>query len=451
MSATLTTPRLGPVALYALLAGPLLSMIDSSVVNVAAADIAARTGHGFDDVQWVATAYLLALGVGLCVTPWLVRRLGTYRPYAAALVLFGLTSAACALAPGLWWLVAARGLQGLVAAPLVPLAMSLLLGNSEQRRAIPAVAGIVLFAAPAVGPSLGGLLIEFGGWPLIFWINVPLAAVALPAMRALPADWDRGRGPGGFDLAGLLLLAPGLVAFLLAAESGPRDGWLASRTLLPMLLGVVLLVAFVARAGVSRDPLVDLRPLRHPQALLALVLSALATVAAYAAVFLVPLFAQRVQGHSAVAVGLALLPAGVLTGLGTVLGERLSAATSARLTVLLGFIALAASTTLLARVTATTPLWLLAVVLTGRAVAIGLVTTPLLRTLSDRTAADQSTDVNTSFTIVMRVAASIGIAALVSAYVQHPDPVAGLHHAAWAMAAIAALGAALAVALRQQP
>lgn len=451
MTTVAAPPRLGPVALYALLAGPLLSMIDSSVINVAAADIAAETGHGARDVQWVATSYLLCLGVGLCVTPWLVRRFGTYRPYRWAVALFGLTSAACALAPGLWSLVAARGLQGLVAAPLVPLAMGLLLGNSEERRQVPAVAGIVLFAAPALGPSLGGLLIQLGGWPLIFWINVPLAILAVLAVRVLPPEWDAAPAAAPLDLLGLVLLAPGLVALLLAAETGPRSGWLAPVTVGWAAAGIALIAAFLVRSRRAAHPLLDLAPFAHPQAWLALVLSTLATVAAYAAVFLVPLFAQQVQGHGAFAVGLALLPAGVLTGLGTVLGERLAAATSARTTVVLGFAALAVSTAALAWADRGTPLWLLGLVLTGRAVAVGLITTPVLVELTARVPPELTADVNTAFNMVMRVAASIGIAALVSAYAQHADPVAGLRVVAWVMVAIAVVGMLLAGRVSARP
>src|SRR5215470_3212360 len=131
---------------YALLAGPLLSMLDSSVVNVAAEPIARELHASLGTVQWTVSGYLLALGTGLAGTAYLARRYGTLPVYRASVIAFTAASALCALAPGIEVLVGARILQGLVAAPLVPLAMSMLLGrDSRGARSISPLAGIVLF------------------------------------------------------------------------------------------------------------------------------------------------------------------------------------------------------------------------------------------------------------------------------------------------------------------
>lgn len=447
MTATVAPPtsasstRLGMASQFALLAGPLLSMLDSSVVNVATADIARDTGHPVGDVQWVASSYLLALGVGLCLTPFFVRRFGTLRPYRIALVLFTLASAGCAVAPDLWTLVGARLAQGLVAAPLVPLAMGMMLGNAEEKRELPVAAGFVLFAAPALGPTVGGLLISTSGWPMIFWLNVPIGFAALAATRRLPAELETPSQPAGFDLAGLAILAPALCAILWGAHQGPSAGWSEPSTVAWLGGGVLGLVAYVRYANRRRNALIDLGPLSDRQTLLAIGLASVSTVVSFAAVFITPIYAQQVQGHGPAAVGLALLPAGVLTGLGTMLGEKMLQTTSLRTTVVVGFAALTVSTAPLAWFAATTPLWVLALVLTGRAVAIGLVTTPLLVAITARVRPGQAADLNTSFNIAMRVTASIGIALLGSVFANQAQaglPVAGLHQTAWVMTTLAA-------------
>ena len=122
-------PRLGPLVQYALLAGPLLSMLDSSIVNVAVEPIARELHARLTIVQWTVSGYLLALGAGLAGTAYLARRFGTLPVYRVSVIAFTVASALCALAPDAGVLVAARIVQGLVAAPLVPLALSMLLGR----------------------------------------------------------------------------------------------------------------------------------------------------------------------------------------------------------------------------------------------------------------------------------------------------------------------------------
>lgn len=203
--------RGGPLVQYALLAGPLLSMLDSSIVNVAVEPIARELHASLTVVQWTVSGYLLALGAGLAATAYLARRFGTLAVYRVSVIAFTAASALCALAPDAGVLVGARIVQGLVAAPLVPLAMSMLLGrDTGGARAISPVAGILLFLGPALGPTVGGALIGAAGWRAIFLINVPLGVLAAVAVRYVPAAMAPERRPGArFDLPGLILLAAG--------------------------------------------------------------------------------------------------------------------------------------------------------------------------------------------------------------------------------------------------
>ena len=447
-------PRMSRAATFGLMAGPLMSMLDSSVVNVATADIASTTGRPVNDIQWVVSGYLLALAVGLCLTPYLTRRLGALRLYRWSLLAFTLTSAACALTSQLEPLIAFRALQGLAGAPLAPIAMSIFLGDAEHRRDVPAVVGIALFAAPALGPTLGGWLIAAGGWPWVFWINVPIGLAAVVAARVVPIGSDAPPEPARFDLAGLLLLGPGLVALLWAAERGPQVGWADLATLLPLAAGLILFGGYLVHARRRWQPLIDLRPMARPQNALALVLTALATIVSVGALFLIPLFAQQVQGHSPQAVGIVLLPAGILTGVGAAVSASVVRRFGLRPTLLVSFAALAASTAPLLLVDAGTPLWLFAVVMTGRAAAIGLVTTPLLQAISERVVAAEVADANTTFNIAQRVTASFGIAWLATVFASGSklgDPVGGLHDAAIAMTVLAAICFVLGWAVRPAP
>ena len=358
-------PRVGPLVQYALLAGPLLSMLDSSIVNVAAEPIARELHASLTVVQWTVSGYLLALGAGLAGTAFLARRFGTLPAYRASVIAFTAASALCALAPDAGVLVGARVVQGLVAAPLVPLAMSMLLGrDSNGARAISPVAGIMLFLGPALGPTVGGALIGAGGWRAIFLINVPLGALAAVAVRYVPAAMAPGRRPGArFDLPGLILLAAGLTGLLLGASLGASAGWTAPVTWIPLAAGAVLTASYAGWAARRDQPALDLSLIRQRGPALSVALCALASVVTWAAVFLLPVFVQSVQGRSALVAGLAMAPQGLITGLSTVLAPRWLAGLTVRVTVLAGFAVLAVATLGLLLIVTATPLWLIAAIL----------------------------------------------------------------------------------------
>src|SRR5215831_14067213 len=214
-----TSPRLPTVLRLCFLAGPMLSMIDSSVVNVAVPVIVRGLHTSLNSAAWAVSGYLLGLACGLAATPWLARRFGTLRAYGVALLAFTVASAGCALVPTVGLLIAARVVQGLAGAPMVPLAMSLILDPSrsgDRGRGMPASAGIVLFAAPALGPAVGGLLISAFGWRSVFLVNVPVGLLALAGVRAgagraLPAGGGPDQPDRGarLDAVGLILLAAG--------------------------------------------------------------------------------------------------------------------------------------------------------------------------------------------------------------------------------------------------
>ncbi|WP_433377930.1 MFS transporter [Actinoplanes sp. CA-142083] len=463
-----------------LLAGPLLTMVDSSIVNVAVPDIARELGADLATAQWVVSGYLLALAAGLTTTSYLARRFGTMRVYGCSLAAFLAASAACAAAPGIGALIAARAVQGFTGAPLVPLAMSVLLGRQGTARRIPIAAGLLFFLAPAIGPSLGGLLIAAGGWRWIFLINVPIGVVAMLGVRRLPPgvapeaagtqrafdgrpDAQRaiGRRPDALrafdgrvgraraDPIGLLLLSTGLIGVLYGASRATADGWTAGVTLATLGGGSALLVGYLAWAQHVPEPAVDLTLLRHGRSALALALSVISSVVAFAAVFLLPVFTQSVQHHSAFATGVALLPQGLITGVGTAAGQRLSIRYGVRPLVVTGFAILAVAGAALLMLTPATPLWVTALILSGRAAAIGFGITPLLAVMLDPLTDAQLADGNTLFNIAQRLGGSIGVGvlgSLLAARATHIGAVPAFHEIGLILT-LAAAGAAL-LALR---
>jgi EmrB/QacA subfamily drug resistance transporter len=428
MTATLARQptRLPPLVLLALLAGPLLSMVDGNVVNVAVPDIVRELHTTLTSVQWVVSGYLLALAATLPATSWLAKRFGTTRVYAVSLAAFTVASLACSIAVNVPELIAFRVAQGMAAAPLVPLAMNLIFGTGTDRERFPVSAGLVLFLGPALGPTVGGLLVTAWRWPLIFLVNVPIgiaALAALPSLRrhGITSTADR---TARFDPLGLALLSAGLTLALYGTSQGPARGWLSARSMPYWVAGVVLVAGYVMWALRRPHPAVDLRLLRRGQSALAVWLCVLTSVALFSVLFLLPILVQDLQGHGALASGLVLLPQGIVMGLSTRLG-------GSRAGVVAGLAAIVATTALLLLVTLDTPLWITALILAGRGLGLGLVIQPLLTGLVEGLPPVELADANTLFNVGQRLGGSVGVSLLATYFslraVARGSALAGFH------------------------
>lgn len=408
-----TTPRLGLAATFGLMAGPFLSMVDSNIVTVAVPAIARDLQSSLAAVQWTLSAYLLAMGAALAAIPYLAKRFGTRPLYMVSIGAFTLASLACALSPAIGVLIAARVLQGAAGAPLVPLAMSMLMGRSGASRQMSPVAGILLFMAPAAGPTIGGLLIPAFGWPSIFLVNLPFGLLGILGSLRIDARLAPPRQRGvGFDPIGLVLLSAGVTFTLYGASQGPSHGWFSPQVWPFWLTGIVLVAAYIWWAVRREHPAINLKLLGEFQPALAVGLSVITSAVLFAALFLVPVFMQSIQGQSPLTAGLALLPQGVVLGLATIAGNQLVGKTSLRLVVISGMVLLAASTGGLLVLSVDTPAWLVALILAGRGLAMGFVITPLVVGTLGMVRQEEAADANTLFNVVQRIAGSFGIGLL---------------------------------------
>lgn len=428
--------RLGGLATAGLLAGPFLSMVDSNVVNVAIPQIA-RSLHGsLAAVQWTVSGYLLALGTALAASAFLERRFGSRRVYVFSLAAFTVASALCALAPALPILIAARVLQGLAGAALVPVAMGMLLGPSNQTRQIPVAAGILLFLAPSAGPTLGGILINVFGWPSIFLINLPFGIIGVLGALALDERTVRpAQAVAPFDAIGLVVLAAGLALAVYGSGRAPIDGWLSLSAWPYWAPGAVLLVVYVLWARKRAHPALRLTLVQNGQAGLALALSSLAGVVLFAVLFLIPVFLQTMQHLSAFDAGLVLLPQGAVMGVGMGITQGLVQRGLIRETTIAGMVVLTATTAAMLLIGRQTAPWLIALMLSGRGLALGLIVQPLLARILDRIGPDELADANTLFNVGERLSGSFGIALLASFFA-----VTGFHQTVVLLTLLAGIG-----------
>ncbi|GHO44211.1 DHA2 family efflux MFS transporter permease subunit [Ktedonospora formicarum] len=243
--------------------GTFMSILDSTIVNIAIPRLQTAFGTDLNSVQWVLTAYTLAQGVATPLTPFLADRLGLKRFYILALTGFTLGSALCGVAWSLPVLIAFRVFQGATGAFLTPLAITLLYREfpPQERGTVMGAFGIPILLAPAIGPSVGGYIVTYMDWQLIFYINVPIGIFGLLMAFFFLQESEIIRDKS-FDIPGFILSATGLGLLLYGLSDASSSGWTSGPVMGSLGAGLVLLIVFIAyELGLQRQgkqPLLDL-------------------------------------------------------------------------------------------------------------------------------------------------------------------------------------------------
>ncbi|NUS06401.1 MAG: DHA2 family efflux MFS transporter permease subunit [Nonomuraea sp.] len=304
------------------LLGVVMTMLDTTIVNVALGTLARDFHTSLATMQWAVTGYLLALSMTVPITGWAVGRFGTRTVWLVSLVLFAAGSALSAAAWSVGSLVVFRALQGLGGGLLLPVGQTMLAqaaGPERMGRAMAAMS-VPAMLVPVLGPVLGGAIVEGLGWRWMFLVNVPVCAVALAAALVL-LPREPGADPRGLDVTGLALLSPGLAALVYGLAEVGNGAFPAHPALLG---GVALVAAFTVRALRRPGGLLDLRLFRNrafTSAVLALVCY---SAAMFGVTVLVPLYGQLAEGGGALDAGLLLAPMGVGAAITMPLAGRLT-------------------------------------------------------------------------------------------------------------------------------
>ncbi|HUK68579.1 MAG TPA: DHA2 family efflux MFS transporter permease subunit [Streptosporangiaceae bacterium] len=285
-----------------------MASLDNLVVTTALPSIREHLHASLEGLQWTVNAYTLTFAVLLLTGATLGERYGRRRLFTIGLGLFTAGSAAAALAPGIGALVAARAVQGVGAAIVIPLTLTLLSAAvSPQRRGLALGAwGAVGGLAIAIGPLVGGAVVEGASWQWIFWLNVPIGIVLLPIA------WTRlteSRGPTtSLDLPGLVLASVGLLGIVYGVVRGNDHGWTSLTVLPPIVIGTLLVAAFAAWELRAPEPMLPMRLFRSRGFTATNIASMLMFFGMFGSIFLLAQFLQTVQHYSPLQAGLRTLP-----------------------------------------------------------------------------------------------------------------------------------------------
>lgn len=431
-----------------------MATLDNLVVTSALPVIRTQLGASIETLQWVVNAYTLAFATLLLTASALGDRLGRRRVFAAGVGLFTLASAACAMATDATTLIIARTVQGAAAAAIMPLALVLLASAVPPARRALAIGiwGGVSGLGVALGPLIGGAVIEGFSWEWIFWLNVPLGLIAVPlVLRVLPES----RGPDRtLDPLGLLLAGSGVLLIVWAVVRSDVQGWTSAVTLAELVAGVALLVAFVAWQRRAAAPLLPLRLFHAPGFAAANIVSMTFSFGMFGAVFLLAQFFQVVQGFTPLEAGIATMPWTMAPMIVAPLAGIFSARIGIRTLVTTGLALQAGALALAAAViTPDAPyaVFVLPFVLAG--VGMGLTFAPVATAVLASVPTGDHGKASGSNSTVRELGVALGVAVLTAvfsaagSYTSGQAFVDGLVPAVWVGAAVIAIGGFAALAL----
>jgi EmrB/QacA subfamily drug resistance transporter len=393
--------------------GMFMSVLDTSIVNVAIPTMQKEFGTSTQDIQWVATAYTLCLGVIVPTSAWLGERLGLRRLYLISLLGFAFFSALCGVADDLNSMIVFRILQAIPAGVIPVTCMTILYRMVPPRKLGIAMGmyGFGIVVAPGVGPSLGGYLVEYVNWRLIYFINVPIGVLgAIAAFFVLPAfAGSRGKR---FDLLGFSCIAAGLFALLLAVSEGQDWGWTSYPVLILAAASVNLLVLFVLIELHVPAPLLEVRAFTNLAFVNSLLLISILFVGLFAGLFYVPLFLQEGQGITPMNTGLTVLPQALVTVVMMPIAGRLYDRIGARWPAVIGLLLDGIGTLLMVGINADLTRPQLIVWMMIRAAGIGLAMMPIMTAGISALPAGIVSAGSTFNTLFQRVSSALGLAAL---------------------------------------
>lgn len=310
--------RYGPayrwIATVTVMTGAIAVVLSSTIVNVAVPDVMGTFGVGLDQAQWLATAFLAAMTISQLISAWLLDMLGARLTLILTLSLFTIGALVGAFAPNMETLAFARTMQGIAAGTVMPVAMVViaLVFPPDRKGTAMGILSMGVVLAPSIGPVIGGIAIDAYSWRYIFFIPLPMCAIALLLSALFMPTRDPDIPYRPFDWFGFAVLSAAVICILVAMSSGQRYGWTSNYILMLIVTGVGLATCFVVAQLRSQAPLLDFSVLRNRQFACASVIAFVFGAGLFATTYYIPVFVQTVMNYTATQAGLLLAPGGLL-------------------------------------------------------------------------------------------------------------------------------------------
>ncbi|HEX3546717.1 MAG TPA: MFS transporter [Mycobacterium sp.] len=406
------SPRRKAIILVSCCLSLLIVSMDATIVNVAIPSIRTDLRASPSQLQWVIDIYTLVLASLLLLSGAAGDRFGRRRTFQVGLTIFALASLMCSLAPNIETLIGARFLQATGGSMMNPVAMSIITqvfrGRVERARAIGVWGGVVGISM-ALGPMVGGALIEYVDWRAVFWINLPICAAAI-LLTAIFVPESKSATMRDIDPIGQGLGMAFLFGVVFVLIEGPGMGWTNARIIAVAVVAALAFVAFLRYEARRHDPFIDLRFFRSVPFSSATMIAVCAFAAWGAFLFMISLYLQEERGFSAVHTGLIYLPIAIGALIFSPLSGRLVGQFGSRPSLLVAGSLIAAATLMLTRLTATTPVWELLVVFAVFGIGFSMVNAPITNTAVSGMPTDRAGAAAAVASTSRQVGVSVGVA-----------------------------------------
>jgi EmrB/QacA subfamily drug resistance transporter len=394
--------------------GAIMTILDATIVNVALPTLGRDFHTSVATIQWVPTIYLLAFASVIPLTGWASERFGAKPLWLASLAIFMAGSLLAGLSWSIGALIAFRVVRGLGGGMIVPLGQTILAQAAGPQRMgrVMSIVGVPMLLAPITGPVIGGALVGAASWRWIFFVNLPIGALALLlAVKVLPRVPQRGAPR--LDVRGLALLSGGVAVFVYGlAEVGQKGAVTAALPLAALLAGVALVAVFVVHALRTANPLIDVRLFAARGFAAAAATNLVLGVALFGVALLLPLYFQIVRGRSPLETGLLLIPQGLGAACAISLAGSLTDRVGARRVVPVGILLAVAGSAAYTRIGAESAYWYLALALFLIGAGLGATITPSMAAAFQDLEHAQIPRATSAINVVQRIAGSLGTALL---------------------------------------
>lgn len=354
---------------FAAMLGTVATILSATIVNVALPQVMGAFGIGQDHAQLISTAFLAAVTATMLLNGWLVDTFGCRLTYAAAITMFIVGSIVSGFAPNEGVLIAGRVLQGAAAGMVQPLGMQIIFQvfPAERRGSAMGLYAVGVVLAPALGPTVGGLIVDGFGWRAVFFLGIPVALVGLVLGLVFMPGPARDGARRRFDGPGFALLVTALLALLTGLSSGQREGWGSDRVVIELLVAAAAAVGFVLWELHTASPMLNPRLFAVRGFACSAAVGLVYGAALFGTTYLAPLFVQTIQGYTPTRAGLLLMPAGLAMVLVFPIAGRLADRFPPWGAIGAGLLLFGISAALMVGVATDTPFWTLALwILVGR-------------------------------------------------------------------------------------
>jgi EmrB/QacA subfamily drug resistance transporter len=400
----------------AFVSGMFMDLMDTTIVNVALPTLGHEFGVGDTTFEWVVSGYLISLAVWIPASGWVADRFGTKRTFLFALLLFTIGSSLCGVAWNIQSLIAFRVLQGVGGGMVTPVGTAMLFRafSPAERAQASAVITVPTAIAPALGPILGGWLVEYANWRWIFYVNVPVGILTLIFAYLFLREHTEP-GCGRFDIWGFVCSGAGLSLVLYALAEGPTYGWGSPRVLVSGLVGAALLALLVALELRRPEPMLQLRLFGDRMFRNGITTMFMAFTMLLGVLYLLPLFLQQLLGLSSFDSGLTTFPQAIALMLMAPVTSRLYPRVGPRRMLFIGLVALSITSTLFLLVGLETNLWWIRAIMFFRGLGVSFALVAAQAATFSTISSEETGRASAIFNTNRQVAASFGVAVLSTA------------------------------------